>query len=140
MIEISLHKWENPFHAEFNQECCDQSVFYPNCSNICETRFEICLQPLYSSNNDCPYGFYRSPFDENIPNTDDITFEPGVALKGGVPNPISLSVSDPVSVSIQFVKEYIDDSHKNIVHFFRMEYKLYLRLGNSTLVQEMMSS
>ena len=99
---MALDTWENPFHAEFNLECCDLDIFYPHCTGTCETRFEICLQPFSfsSSNENCPYGKYSTSHDSSIPNSDNITFTFGVDLEGSVPNPMTYYVPADSIVSV----------------------------------------
>ncbi len=101
VLEILLLQWENPFSAEFNMECCDENVFYPNCSFVCNTRFEVCLQPFSfpPSTRDCTFGSYEIPYEPSFADPNNITFIPGVNVGGNIPNPIQYGILQPVSVS-----------------------------------------
>ena len=103
ILEIALARWENPFKVEFDLECCDEDVFYPNCSveAFCQTRFDVCLQPFSSSlsNTNCPYGSYYSNHDNSFPDPDNITFTFGVNIEGNVPNPMTFYIPESLTVS-----------------------------------------
>ena len=98
-----MARWENPFKTEYDLECCDEDVFYPNCSieAVCQTRFDICLQPfsLSLSNINCPYGRYYTNHDSSFPDPDNITFIFGVNIEGNVPNPIAFYIPESLTVS-----------------------------------------
>ena len=100
VLEIAFNSWENPLKIDSGGHCCDQgNVFPPHCFDICETRFEICLQPFSSSSNrNCPYGRYVIPFDPSIPDPDNFTFTFGGELEGGTPNPMTYTVPTVLSV------------------------------------------
>ena len=98
ILEIAFNSWENPFKVLYDGRCCDQHErSAPHCTNICETRFEVCLQPSnYSlSNENCPYGRYVIPFDSSIPDPDNFHFTFGVH---GTPNPMIYIVPTILSV------------------------------------------
>lgn len=101
-FQLALNRWSNPMRWDDGSRCCDDSSPPPNCTNACDTRFEICVQPFsYSSSEiNCPFGRYDTRHDETFPDPDDISFTFGVTIAGNVPNPMSFIIPDPISVSV----------------------------------------
>lgn len=101
-VEVTIYSWINPASGNSGHGCCDNEItFYPQCNDLCETTLVFCLQPFQSpsSNESCPYGMFRSPYDQLISNPDNITFSVGQSLEGNVPNPMTFYVPDDLSVS-----------------------------------------
>ena len=99
ILEIRVHRFQNPTGERFDGRCCDDNRF-DNCSP-CENMFLFCLRPPFFPNtsNNCPLGSYTTGVVTSGEDPDDLQFPiDGSPIDTDVPNPLIFSGTEwPVS-------------------------------------------